>query len=324
MTVAARGIALILVIGLLSCGGNSDNPATIAGQAANDVVRFVVIGDHGTGGPFQYQVGTAISDICAARGCDFVVTTGDNIYDDGVASPSDPQFESKFELPHATPEIPWYLSLGNHDINAPVVPPGSVSDSGDHQVAYSYRSDRISDKWRMPARWYSVDLGLVEIFILDSNRVSNDGVTGDNDTDWLTEQRPFLNTALADSTAPWRFAFAHHPYRSNGGHQNPPAQYQARIRDLLCGRVDGFVAGHDHVLSWLEQAPECVGMELLVSGAGGQTPDLTASPTTNPQHFHAINTYGFLYVEVFYDRWSGTFYNQDQTVLFQRTVTKTR
>ncbi len=71
------------------------------------------------------SVGQAMADICAVKlgaendperaGCDFVVGLGDNIYESGVTSVDDPQFEEKFELPFEPVDLPFYLVLGNHD-----------------------------------------------------------------------------------------------------------------------------------------------------------------------------------------------------------------
>jgi hypothetical protein len=60
-------------------------------------VRFAAIGDTGKGNTGQKQVADAIARKCAASGCDFVQLLGDNIYDSGVTSVTDPQWQTKFE-----------------------------------------------------------------------------------------------------------------------------------------------------------------------------------------------------------------------------------
>ena len=167
-----------------------------------------------------------------------------------------------------------------------------------------------------------VQLGPVQLLMLDTNRISADGVTGTDDSTWASQQRPWLSSALQAPGPTWRFAFGHHPYRSNGGHGNAPEPYQVALRDTLCGKADVFFTGHDHTLQWLEQAPDCAGTELVVSGSGGQTPDLTEGTQANPAHFYVFNTYGFLYVEVPGLNWTGTFYDDSGAVLFERTAMK--
>jgi tartrate-resistant acid phosphatase type 5 len=307
-------IAIALLALLSACGSSDPPPAPRTGA-----VRFIVIGDFGTGRAEQFLVARAMQEVCAQRGCDFIVTTGDNIYEGGVISANDPQFEQKFEIPYRDLDAPWYLSLGNHDVGADPVTGGDI---GDYQVAYTYRTDRMSGKWHMPARFFSVAQGPVALFLLDTNRISADGETGTDDSTWLPEQRPWLVSALGASDATWKFVFGHHPYRSNGGHGNAPEAYQAALRDTVCGEADAFFAGHDHILQWLEQVDDCPGTELLISGGGGQTPDLAAGTADNPSHYYAFNTYGFLYVQVEGSRWTGTFYNEQAQPLFERTVSK--
>lgn len=82
---------------------------------ASTSVGFLVIGDMGTGTPEQFEVAKAMKEVCAQRGCAFVISTGDNIYEYGVSSVQDPQFQSKFEKPYAELDIPFFLVLGNHD-----------------------------------------------------------------------------------------------------------------------------------------------------------------------------------------------------------------
>ena len=40
---------------------------------------------------------------------------GDNIYDSGVTSVTDPQWQTKFEIPYMGVNLPFYVVLGNHD-----------------------------------------------------------------------------------------------------------------------------------------------------------------------------------------------------------------
>jgi tartrate-resistant acid phosphatase type 5 len=39
----------------------------------------------------------------------------DNFYDEGVDSLDDEQFQTKFELPYADIDFPFWVVLGNHD-----------------------------------------------------------------------------------------------------------------------------------------------------------------------------------------------------------------
>src|SRR3979409_982381 len=59
-------------------------------------VRFVAIGDMGTGAPPQYEVAQRMLDFHQKFPFNFVIMLGDNIY--GGSSPAD--LKKKFELPY--------------------------------------------------------------------------------------------------------------------------------------------------------------------------------------------------------------------------------
>ena len=80
-------------------------------------IRFAIIGDYGqttSDAIFPIdQVGEAIRSWHP----DFILTLGDNFYEDGVASVDDPQWKTKFEDVYDAKSlvVPIYASLGNHD-----------------------------------------------------------------------------------------------------------------------------------------------------------------------------------------------------------------
>ena len=109
-------------------------------------IRFLVLGDWGRqGGSRQREVAQGMGDRAAARGADFVITTGDNFYEDGVGSVDDEAWRISFREIYTSPslDIPWYPVIGNHDYH------GSIQA----QIDYSRRDGR----WRMPARYHSFE-----------------------------------------------------------------------------------------------------------------------------------------------------------------------
>src|SRR5687767_3584080 len=79
-----------------------------------DSVRFAVIGDSGTGGKQQYEVGRQMAEWHKKFPFEFVIMLGDNIY--GSEGPKD--LEDKFEIPYRPlldAGVKFYASLGNHD-----------------------------------------------------------------------------------------------------------------------------------------------------------------------------------------------------------------
>lgn len=89
----------------------------------NPTIEFYVLGCGGTGKPLQKEVAELMDKI--ARGeiakPKFIVILGDNFYEHGVESETDPQFKTKFEDVYEDKKltgicgIPCFLIPGNHD-----------------------------------------------------------------------------------------------------------------------------------------------------------------------------------------------------------------
>jgi hypothetical protein len=272
---------------------------TPSGSAPVDTaapIRFVALGDAGLGNDAQFAVADAIGTVCAQRGCDFAVYLGDNFYDAGADSVTDPLFQERFEDPYADLDFPFYISNGNHDLDQ-----GDADWKADIYVDYA----AYSEKWTMPARYYTARWGDLELFALDTTPLDSGDQT----------QAEWLDAALAKSTAPWKVVFGHHPYRSNGDHGNAGSELDAVFTDVVCGRADMYLCGHDHDLEWLE--PVC-GMELIVSGAGSQTRGLGGSD--EPAFYTTDQTEGFVWLELDGDQLTGTIYDRDAVELYSMTV----
>ena len=107
-----------------------------------DGLNFLVFGDWGRRGE-QDQVEVAEQMARAAGDVQprFIVSVGDNFYENGVESVDDPQWQKSFEEVYhdSKLQVPWYCILGNHDYHAP--------GDCDAQIAYH----RINPRWNMPA-----------------------------------------------------------------------------------------------------------------------------------------------------------------------------
>jgi len=290
-------------------------PEDVAPPAPPPEVRFVVLGDAGTGSDRQRKVAVAVRDHCAAHGCDFAIMPGDNIYDVGVTRVLDAQWETKFEAPYRDVPFPFYPALGNHDnggfltqwLGETFGGAGAEFERGDVQVAYS----TVSEKWRMPGRTYDFREAHAHFFALDTN-----------DMIWSV-QSPLAETrnAAAVATTPsridasdatWKIAFGHHPWVSNGPHGDAGIYegleeditslvaavpflgdlsdvvagdgVRAGLEAIVCGRVDLYFAGHDHSLQWFEAQADCPGTHFVVSGAGAKLTRLRREDRTRFQH----------------------------------------
>ena len=111
--------------------------------AKTPTLDFVVIGDWGReGSNKQTDVAAAMGRSAEQIGSKFVVSVGDNFYEDGVKNLDDVQWKTSFEDIYAAKSLQtrWDVILGNHDYR------GNVQA----QLDYGSRSKR----WNMPARYW--------------------------------------------------------------------------------------------------------------------------------------------------------------------------
>jgi tartrate-resistant acid phosphatase type 5 len=315
-------------------------------------VRFLIVGDAGTGEPGQYAVAAAMATVCAQRGCQFALGLGDNIYEYGPVSVKDPQFQTKFEKPYAKLAFPFFMALGNHDQSGIIPGSGVHPERGDHEVAYT----RLSTKWMMPRRYYrfgapfanssdftaQLPQPVIEFFALDTNYLAPQNYSPN---DWYRpgrtydiEQRAWLREGLRASHATWKVVFAHHPYFNNGKDENAGEflglglakgeELKKLYDEEVCGKVDLLVSGHDHSLQWLAPQPACGARpQFLISGAGAKTyAPSRRSAKVNKPFFEAFGTLGFFWATASADSLTIAAYTVDANgfpkLAFEKTLSK--
>lgn len=293
--------------------GTSGTSGTSGVTPTSKAVRFVVMGDTGDNNTNQQKVANAIAAKCKASGCDFVQLLGDNLYDSGASSVDDPIWQTKFEVPYAAIDLPFWAVLGNHDYGANGL--GTDFPKGKNEVDYTKKSK----KWKMPAAYYDWHKENIHFFGLDTNMI----LFGQD-----AAQRTDMKAFIAASTEDWKIAFGHHPYKSNGPHgnagvydgipigPNAGAKVKSFLEDVVCGKVDIYMCGHDHSRQWLNES--CMGTELVVSGAGAKTTEL---PGKNAALFQSIEV-GFLYVVIDGKNLTAEFMDENGKVEFTHKKTK--
>ena len=224
-------------------------PATKPGAAYE---RFIVVGDMGTGRRGQKAVAAAMAKRAAADGVDFILSTGDNIYDDGVKSAEDRQWKTKFEDIYAAPslQVPFFATLGNHD------------HYGNEQAQVEYAAR--NKLWRMPAFYYSfvrtlADGSKVQFFAIDTEPINQGQADAAGQLAWLDGE-------LGKSDARWKIVFGHHPpygHNPSRGHNRVLIEKLEPI--LVKHKADIYFAGHDHTLEMLKPVK---GVNYVISGAG--------------------------------------------------------
>jgi tartrate-resistant acid phosphatase type 5 len=253
-------------------------------------LTFTAMGDTGKDNDGQWNVSRAMKQVCEARGCAFNMLLGDNFYQDGVTSPTDPQFYNKFEKHYADIPMPFMVVLGNHDY-------GSREDKWDrgaHQIAYARRNPQFV----LPSEYYYFERDNTLFIALDTTLIKHNKK--------VREQADMVRRALAGSRAKWVVVLAHHPYLSNGKHGNagryeglpfPSVVNGKHIKDFmeanLCGRMDVLFSGHDHSLQILPGNSRCSGV-YVVSGTGASASSL---PGRNANIFQSLDL-GFVLANV--------------------------
>jgi len=261
---ALRGLALSVAApmsGIFAPGARA---------AGADCLNFLAVGDWGRDGAFhQADVAARMGETAAALKARFVISVGDNFYEDGIAGVADPKWKTSFEDIYTAPslQIPWHVILGNHDYH------------GDSQAQIDYSA--TSRRWRMPARWFSrsetaPDGARIDLFFLDTSPLVSgyykDGgqkvkVSGQD----TAAQLAWFESALAASKADWKIVVGHHPVWPNrasddGGEGAAPDIREKIDPILLQHRVPLYLNGHDHDLQHIAKN----GTHYVCTGAGSK------------------------------------------------------
>lgn len=177
-----------------------------------DSVKFLVLGDTGTGDRAQYDVAAQVWKSHQVFPYEFAIMLGDNIY--GSERPRD--FSQKFEKPYKPlldANIPFHASLGNHD---------------DPNQRY-YKPFGMDGQ-----RFYSYQKHDVRFFALDSNYMDKD-------------QQAWLDKELSASDARWKVAYFHHPLYSSGEAHGSEVDLRVIVEPMFIKYgVDVVFAGHEH------------------------------------------------------------------------------
>ena len=266
--------------------------------SGSDSIRLFALGDTGTGGRDQLAVAEAMERLCRADPPDAILLLGDNIYQSGVSSTEDPQWQTKVFGPYGgecLDRLPIYAVLGNHD----------YKDNPGAQIEYSL----INPRWHMPNRFYSVDFdNLLTVVAFDSEF-----------SDACFEERfctvDFMNATLNDSVAPWRIVMAHHPLKSASvkGFGHSGGLRGNLLLPFICDKADLWLSGHAHHLE--RRLEEGCRLEMIVSGGGGaKLYDVTPN---QPGVVFAQSSFGFLTMDITKNSFAGTFFNAQGQALHQ-------
>jgi acid phosphatase len=288
--------------------------ATVAvpAQAATPTLDFVAIGDWGRrGAEHQIDVAAAMAREAAATHARFVVSVGDNFYENGVASTTDPHWDVSFEGIYRDPSlrVPWWAALGNHDYR------GSV----EAQLAYGAKDRR----WRMPGRYYSFSEHLGDgsdalFVVLDTSPfiASYRGTKVRIDGQDTAAQLRWLDATLTASRARWKIAIGHHPLvlAATRDSYDPRDLAEPVMPILRRHGVRHYLNGHVHTLEYAAMD----GLSGWTSGAGSKTYTRLDAPTA--EGGFASIAHGFLSVRLSPESLSARLIDMEGRTIFARAL----
>ncbi len=230
---------------------------------------FAMLGDTGAATPEQFAVAKLVQQKCEEVGaCEAAFIAGDVIYEKGVKSVTDPQFQTKFEEPYQDLSFPFYIAYGNHDFG------------GCAACYIDYTSH--SDKWRMPAAYYVQSFSeLISFFVIDTEHFGR-------------EQQTWLKAILADSHARYKIVVGHRPIKTFETTKVGENWYgKKELQAIICNQADFYIAGHAHILEDNGDIGDCTVKQLVTGGGGAHV--RTVAP--NEGNF-AVAKNGFVLLKV--------------------------
>ncbi|KAH0692252.1 hypothetical protein KY285_019349 [Solanum tuberosum] len=223
------------------------------------LISFMVVGDWGRRGTFnQSQVAQQMGIIGEKLNIDFVVSTGDNFYDDGLTGVDDPAFEESFTNVYTAPSLQknWYNVLGNHDYR------------GDALAQLSPILKQKDNRW-ICMRSYIVNTDVAEFFFVDTTPFQDMYFTTPKDhtydwrnvmprKDYLSLVLKDLDSALRESSAKWKIVVGHHTIKSAGHHGSSEELGVHLLPILQANNVDFYLNGHDHCLEHISSSDSLI------------------------------------------------------------------
>jgi len=269
-------------------------------------VRLVALGDvgKGRGKSRQYSMASALYRLYGDKSfTDGVILVGDNLYR-GSEGPTDlaslarQEFEEPYE-PLLKLGVPFYAALGNHD-----------TDYGLEAFELQYPPFRMHGR-----RYYSQGFGegLVELFVLDSNTLTDEDRPADPD------QIRWLESALARSRAPWKIVVLHHPIHSSAM-KYPSDQDMIDLLEpiLVHGGVAIVLQGHNHLY---ERLAPIRGVHYITAGGGGTVRKNNLNPNAPERLAGNDQDLTFAMLEFDGEKCELTAFDVMKTVIDQATIT---
>lgn len=239
----AKPVALVAVIGL---------PIFIFNKPTQFSIIFT--GDTGTGDADQ----TIVAGLMKKEGIEEVRILGDVIYESGLDSANDKQFDKKFYSQYKDFKKIG-IALGNHDHLGDV-------------YAWIDLAKKYSNVF-FPNFYYAEKLNDLCLMTIDTEKIDQS-----LSSDFTVKQTEWVRNTLQGFYATdckLIIAMGHHPRYSVGEHGDDKYNFKKFFDAELAGKVDVYLSGHDHNLSYEGEIGKT---HHFTTGAGGQLRDLAKKP----------------------------------------------
>jgi predicted phosphodiesterase len=247
-------------------------PVYFTTQSGDQPLRVGVIGDSGFGEEVTFQIASAM----AAQDLDFVIHTGDAVYQIHNNVSAVEAFQQKWYLPFepVLKQMPIYPVVGNHDIEESARVDGvpfyyaafpSFALPGNESSAFEGHN-----------QWYAIDYQGWQFLMLDTQTFFGEAGRTEQDA-WLAER---LSDPKFKHTIP---VFHVPPYSSGNVHQYDGIPVRDWIPLFEAANVPLVLSGHSHNYERLQIGS----VEFLVSGGGSSSLYGQGDPVPESQYFAA-------------------------------------
>ncbi|GAA0171772.1 hypothetical protein Leryth_023814 [Lithospermum erythrorhizon] len=288
------------------------------GNNNNGTLNFLVIGDWGRRGEYnQSQVANQMGRVGEELDIEFVISTGDNFYDNGLSGEKDPEFVESFTNIYTATSLQkqWYSVLGNHDYRGKVA------------AQLSPYLHQVDSRW-FCSRSFIVNTEIAEIFFVDTTPFVRDYFRAPNEHsyDWrgVTPLRRYISNVLTDlqlalkkSKAKWKIVVGHHAIKSVGHHGDTVELVNLLLPILREYNVDFYMNGHDHCLEHIRDKKSTI--QFLTSGAGSKAWRGDVKPFNNEGVRFFYDGQGFMSLQLTEEEAKIAFYDVFGQVLHKWT-----
>ena len=202
---------------------------TAAAPDTDEPVRFVAVGDVGTGGHAAHAIKQRITE----SPFELLLVLGDIAYQSGKAAQLNGNFFAVYK--DLLRYVPVYPAIGNHERR-------------------TKKGQPYFEAFVLPGRerFYSFDWGPIHFVAIDTTQRDSKQV------EWLAED-------LRKNQLPWTIVFGHHPPYTNSLRGPQMWIRKAFAKVLTDNNVDLVVTGHEHQYERFRIG----GVNYVVSGGGG-------------------------------------------------------